>query len=284
MTWQQDATFFIFKRAISVQADAAVYRNTLHSSLIAAFIYSVIYGFYEYFIVYHYPEFLDLYGGNPVINWGMMYTALILTVAIAPRFGWYKTLITTLTYSAIYILTAIFLPTLNIAGIIIATPIFLIIAATIISCRFLVSIEHVVMGLFFMTVVEDLFFWISQWIDTGVYPFPAGNWWDSTIASYAALGGLGWAIPFWPYVPFYYIPGFAILALFYISAFIGSKPARIVACIFGPFFIAIIAGALGTVDTARIILIALPLISYAYFGFLYLLRNRLPGHEKKVVD
>lgn len=280
MTLWHNFKFLIFKRAITPQEDAVIYRHTLKASFIAALIYSITYGFYEYFIVYNYPGFLDLYGGNPVINWGMMYSALILTVAIAPRFGWYKTLAVSLSYSAAYILTAIYIPTIYFAGFLFPTPLFLIIAAAIVSIIFLVSVEHVVMGLFLMTVLEDLIFWMALWMDKGTYPFPAGNWWDSTIASYAALGGLGWAIPFWPYVPFYYIPGFAVIILFYVSAFIGPKPSRIVAWVFGPFFIAIIAGALDTVATARIILITLPLIATTYVSAMYLFRSHLPGHEK----
>ena len=85
-------------------------------------------------------------------------------------------------------------------------------------------------------------------------------------------------------MPFYYIPGFAVIALFYASAFVGPKPSRIVAWIFGPFFIAIIAGALDTVETARIILIVLPLVAYSYVSLTYLLRNYLPGNEKEPND
>ena len=137
------------------------------------------------------------------------------------------------------------------------------------------SIEQTVMGLFFMTMFEDFIFWMSQWIDTGLYPYPAPNWWDSTLASFEALGGLGWAIPFWPYVPFYYLPGFALVSVFYIASYKGASTSRIAAWGIGPFFLAIIAGALGTVSMARVILIALPLVSYAYIITLYSFRDRI---------
>ncbi len=273
MGWKHDLKFLIFKRAITVQGDQKVYRHTLKASFIAALIYSVIYGFYEYFIVYHYPNLLSLYGGNSFINWGMMLSALILTVAIAPRFGLVKTLLTSLSYSGVYILTAIYVQNLVVV---------LLIVAIVISLLFLVSLEHIAMGLFLMTVLEDLIFWIGQWIDTGTYPFPACTigdpsscWWNNTIHSFEILGNIGSPIPFWPYIPIYYIPGFAMIALFYISAFIGPKPSRIIAWIFGPFFVAIILGAIGTIATARIILIVLPLVALAYVSILYILRNRI---------
>ncbi|MHA1652316.1 MAG: hypothetical protein ACTSYB_19195 [Candidatus Helarchaeota archaeon] len=208
-------------RGISLQEDQATHRRTLRNGFLAAFSYSVGYGIYEYFLVYHNLRIIDYIGSE--INWLIMYIGLLLTVALATRF----------------------------------------------------CIEQMIMGLLLMAVFEDLIFWLCQWIDTGLYPFPAGNWWDLTIASFQALGGLGWAIPFWPYIPFYYIPGFAMITCFYIASYINALYSRIVAWTFGPIFVAIIAGALGTVDFARIMLIIIPLVSYTYLLGILLLKKKM---------
>jgi hypothetical protein len=213
------------KRGLKTEEDRTRHIKVLRRSFIAAFIYSIFYGIYEYFVVYTHWKWVNIIGVE--LNWLIMYTGLILTVLIASR----------------------------------------------------LSIENTIMGLFLMSVVEDIIYWMCQWVDTGIYPYPAPNWWDSTLASYQALGGLGWPIPFWPYVPFYYIPGFILISLFYISSYIGAKPGRIYTWLVGPFFLAIIAGALGNIGMARIILIALPLISYAYILTLYKFRNRIFGKE-----
>jgi len=163
----------------------------------------------------------------------------------------------------------------------------LILVCVIITLLYIVSIEQTVMGLFLMTVFEDFIFFMSSWVDTGIYPYPACTigvpdscWWNTSIATFKVLGNLGNPIPFWPYIPFYYIPGLAIVAIFYISSYIGAKPSRLLAWIIGPFFLAIIAGALDTVATAQIVLRDLPLIAYTYVSALYILRNDLPGYDK----
>ncbi|MHA1264980.1 MAG: hypothetical protein ACTSRS_07055 [Candidatus Helarchaeota archaeon] len=265
MTLMQSLRQLILKRGITLQEDPILYKNTLKRSFLAAFFYSIVYGIYENTIVYHGPRFVELMGSSE-IGWGLMYSGLLLTVAIAPRFPWYKILFTTLIYAGLYILAGLYFQPLILP---------IVIGGIILAFIYLVSFEQVVMGLFFMAVFEDLVYFMTEWVRLGVYPYPAGNWWDSTIASYAALGGLGWPLPFWPYVPFYYLPGFAMIILFYVASYIGPKPSRIVSWILGPFFLAIIAGALGTVDTARIILIVLPLVSYVYVTSIYLLRNKI---------
>lgn len=197
--------------AIIIQSDRETHKKYWKRGFIAATIYSIIYGFYEYFIVYNYIRLLDLMGA--VVNWIIMYTAVVIMVALATNF----------------------------------------------------KAEKTIFGLFYMTMLEDVAFWIARWIDIGTYPFPAGNWWDSTIATYRVLGGLGWAISFWPYVPFYYLPGFSMLILYYVASYKSAKAGRIIASIWGPFFIAIIVGALSTDLWAILCLSIIPPVLYIYF-------------------
>ncbi len=199
------------KRPITINKDDRAHKKIVLRGFVAASIYSVIYGIYEYFIVLNYIRLVDVLG-SVVVNWAIMYICVILVVALATR------------------------------G----------------------SVEQTIMGWFYMAVFEDVIFWFCKWVDKGEYPFPAGNWWDSTIASYRVLGGLGWAIPFWPYVPFYYIPGYAVIILYYITSYKSAKAGRIAALIWEPFFLAIIAGALGTDLLAIICLTTIPTISYIY--------------------
>ena len=126
------------------------------------------------------------------------------------------------------------------------------------------NFEQVIMGLMFMAMFEDVIFWICLWIDKGHYPYPAGNWWDSYFAIFRILGGLGRPIPIWPYVPIYYIPGFAMVIAFYLSSYYGPKYSRIAAWILGPLFITIIAGTLSDELFALIALFIIPSVSYAY--------------------
>ncbi|HUX98347.1 MAG TPA: hypothetical protein VMV49_02220 [Candidatus Deferrimicrobium sp.] len=220
-------TDFFLKRPITIQENPSIYKKTLYRAFLATLIFSIIYGIYEYFIVYHTIRLVDILG--PELNWLIMYTSLLLTVALASRF----------------------------------------------------SIEQTVMGLFFMAMFEDVVYWMCQWIDTGIYPYPAGNWWDSAFASFRVLGGLGNPIPFWPYVPFYYIPGFTMVFIFYLASYKGAIPSRIASWAIGPFFLAIIAGTMVPDNTARIILIALPLLSYTYILTLFFLKNRLLSVPKE---
>lgn len=222
-----DIKNFFSKRAIIIDEDPESHRKTFKRGFLAATIYSILYGFYEYFIVYNYPRILDFYnvmfpGYGHVFNWVIMYAGIVITVAIATGF----------------------------------------------------SVEQSIMGLMYMAMLEDVCFWIGLSIDTGTYPFPAGNWWDSTLATFRVLGGLGQAIPFWPYVPLYYIPGFAMVIVFYVSSFKGAKSSRIAAWAIGPLFLAIVIGALADDAFAIFSLIAVPSIAYAYLILLLLLNKR----------
>ncbi|MFO8017204.1 MAG: hypothetical protein R6U96_01090 [Promethearchaeia archaeon] len=213
---------FFLKRPLRIY-EKEVHRNIMKRGFLTAFLYSFLYGIYEYFIVYHYPRLLDLLG--PTLNWTIMYLGVVLCVAITTRY----------------------------------------------KGKF--TIEQIVMGLFFMTMFEDVMYWMSQWIDTGVYPFPAGNWWDSTLASFRVLGGLGQPIPIWPYVPFYYLPGFSMVIIFYFISFHSPKYSRIAGWVIGPFFIAIIAGTLTTDLFAFYSLLLIPIGSYIYIGTLYIIQK-----------
>ncbi|MHA1294436.1 MAG: hypothetical protein ACTSQJ_17475 [Promethearchaeota archaeon] len=221
----------IFKRGIKIESDIEIYKKIYHRGFIAALIYSIIYGIYEYYIVYNeYVGLVKVIGS--VINWVIMYSGLCITVGLATRY----------------------------------------------EKRF--NIEPIIMGLFLMTMLEDVIFWMCLWIDRGVFPYPAGNWWDNTIATFRILGGLGRPVPFWPYIPFYYIPGFIAIISYYLICINGPKSSRAYAWIIGPFFIAIIAGALFNDLFALICLIAIPSISYIYIlTILYLNKKQINEEE-----
>ncbi|MEX2684490.1 MAG: hypothetical protein Q6373_023165 [Candidatus Sigynarchaeota archaeon] len=120
------------------------------------------------------------------------------------------------------------------------------------------NVEMLVVSLLYMFLLEDLTYWTCQWIELGVYPFPAVDWFDAFFASFRVLGGIGQAIPVWPYVPFFYIPGYAMILVYYLASWRSAKAGRVVAWIIGPFFIAIIAGTLVTEEIATWLLIVIP--------------------------
>ena len=203
---------FFFKRPITIIKDPQVQRKKVLRGFMAATLYSVIYGIYEYFVVYNGIKLIDQLG--PIVNWTIMWSGLIITVTLATR----------------------------------------------------LSFEFIIMGLFYMSVLEDIIYWMCQWASTGVYPFPAGDWWDAMFASYRVLGGWGQAIPFWPYVPFYYVPSIAMLLIYYLSAYKGALYGRLVAWLVGPIFIGIILGTFVDDFAATLILIFVPfaLLAYAF--------------------
>ena len=201
---------FFFKRPITIIKDPQIQRQRVLRGFIAATLYSVIYGIYEYFVVYTGIRLIDHLG--PIVNWTIMWSGLFITVTLATR----------------------------------------------------LSFESIIMGLFYMSVLEDIVYWIGQWASTGVYPFPAGDWWDSYFASYRVLGGWGQAIPVWPYVPFYYVPSITMLLIYYLSAHKGALYGRLVAWLVGPIFIGIILGAFVNDFTATLILVFVPFAMLAY--------------------
>lgn len=209
---------FILERPLRIQKKDK-HKILVKRGFIAAFVYSLFYGFYEYFIVYHYPRLLDVLGTS--LNWSIMYLGLLLTVALATRF----------------------------------------------EGKF--SIEQMLMGLLFMAMFEDVIYWMSQWIDTGIYPFPAGDWWDTMFASFRVLGGLGQPIPIWPYVPAYYLPGFGMAIGFYVCSYLGAKPSRIAFIIIAPLFTAVLLGTLHDEFFAIVVLIGVPLVCYLYVILLF---------------
>lgn len=186
-------------------------------------LYSIAYGFYEYFIVYNYPSLIQYIGS--LINWIIMYLGLIIIVAFTTRY------------------------------------------------KKQLNIEQIIMGLFYMAIFEDLIFWIGQWIDTGHYPFPAGDWWDNSFASFRILGGIGKPIPFWPFVPTYYIISFPMIILYYISSYYSPIYSRITFFLIGPLFLAILAGTLTKDFVAFLSLIIIPSVSYCFI-ILMLSKNK----------
>ncbi|MHA1679448.1 MAG: hypothetical protein ACTSUE_00415 [Promethearchaeota archaeon] len=148
----------------------------------------------------------------------------------------------------------------------------------LLSTRF--NFEALVMGVFAMFMVEDLTYWLCKWMDEGVYPFPAGNWWDSYFGSFEALGGLGWSVPFWPEVPFFYFPGFASIIVYYIAVLQKPKYGRVISWIAGPIFIAIIAGTPFSADDAGVVLVIVPVIIYSYGAVLLWLKKRRLSRDR----
>lgn len=144
------------------------------------------------------------------------------------------------------------------------------------------SIEHLVMGLMHTFLLEDLVYWLCQWVDTAVYPFPAPNWFDAWFASFRVLGGIGSPLPWFPHVPLFYLPGFAIVLGYYLAGFVaGPRGSRIVAWIAGPLFVAIIGGTMVPDSTAALLLVVLPAISYGYVLALLLARRARRLGEKE---
>lgn len=210
-------TKVLIERPITVN-DPEDHLIIVKRGFLTAFIFSILYGFYEYFVVYHYIRIYDILG--PSGNWSIMYLSLVLCVAITTRY------------------------------------------------EGKLNVEQIIMGLFFMAMFEDVIYWMSQWIDLGIYPFPAGNWWDNMFPSFRVLGGLGQPIPFWPFVPTYYLPGFGLVFGFYICSFRGPKLSRIAFMIIGPLFIAILIGTLWNDIFAIFVLITIPAICYLFEVFL----------------
>nr|MDO8110045.1 hypothetical protein [Candidatus Sigynarchaeota archaeon] len=142
------------------------------------------------------------------------------------------------------------------------------------------NIEHLVIGMMYMFILEDLGYWISQWIDTRVYPFPAPDWFDSWFASFRVFGGIGQAIPFWPFVPVFYLPGFALIAVYYLAARKSTTWSRIVAWGIGPLFAWLIIGTQLSDATASALLIFLPVISWSYVFILFLFKSKIIDTNK----
>lgn len=224
---------FFLKRPINVTKDSRLQKKIVLRGFLGATIYSIIYGIYEYFEVYH---GINIYGRlnswlGPVLgsvaNWTIMWSGLIITVAIVTRF----------------------------------------------------SIQNIIMGLFYMSVLEDFVFWLCQWGSTSIYPFPAGDWWDGMFATYRVLGNWGQAIPFWPYIPFYYLPSIAMLCIYYLSAYKGALYGRITAWLIGPIFLVIVGAAFLDDFTATLCLIFGPFAFLAY-GFALALYSSYKSEKK----
>ncbi len=136
-------------------------------------------------------------------------------------------------------------------------------------------IELILLGMIFFLVFEDLIYHTCYGIDIRAYPFPVYDWWDDYLASYRVLGHLGQAVPFPPYAPLYYFPGFGIIMTQYITGFVHPKAFRIVNWIIEPFLLAIIVGLLWNNDIFAIVsLVLVPLICYSYILTLFILMRK----------
>jgi hypothetical protein len=156
----------------------------------------------------------------------------------------------------------------------------LIVVILAIATKF--SLEQMIMGQFFMAVFEDLIYFITYGIDMSFYPYPAGNWWDATFASFRVLGGLGQPISFWPFTPIYYIPGFIMIIAFYVCSFIGAKSSRITAWLIIPFYLGILIGTMVGDLAALILLIVIPVGLYLYLGTAFIIRKKRSVKEERV--
>jgi hypothetical protein len=135
-------------------------------------------------------------------------------------------------------------------------------------------IEFIILGVFFFLMFEDLVFHICYGIDIQAYPFPVADWWDEYLASFRVLGHLGQAVPFWPYVPLYYLPGFGMLIVMFSLGFANAKGSKIVNWILEPFILAVIVGLLGSDIFAIISLAVIPVVAYSYIITLVILNKK----------
>ncbi|NHJ47072.1 MAG: hypothetical protein FK733_04720, partial [Asgard group archaeon] len=136
------------------------------------------------------------------------------------------------------------------------------------------KIDQILLGLIFFLVFEDLVYFITYGIEFDFYPYPTYDWWDERLASCRVLGNLGQAIPFWPYVPLYYLPGFGVIILLYSLGFANAKAFRIANWILLPFLVSIVAGLMWTDTFAIICLIIIPVLSYCYILILFVLHKK----------
>ena len=141
--------------------------------------------------------------------------------------------------------------------------------------------EAMIFGLFWMAMFEDLVFFANEAALIGAYPYPAGNWWDQSFASFRVLGGLGTALPFFPYVPRYYVLGFPLAGLWFLFSYrskaIGSKYAIVVA----PLFIAIVLGTLSGENFAVFALLCAPIASVIMSANSSQVETELPRNDSK---
>lgn len=202
------------------------YRRMVKRTFWITLIYSIVYGVYEYFIVYTYVKLVDRVF-PPQVNWAMMYSLIILILFITSERNVYLTL----------------------------------------------------MGLLFMVMFEDVIYFMCAWVDWGYYPYPTYDWWSDYLATFRVLGHLGRAIPFFPYTPLYYIPGFSFVIIFYSFALYKQESGRIAAWIIVPIFLGIILGTLYNQDWfAWLMIFMVSLISYIFLGISlwYKKRHEIP--------
>ena len=176
---------FFLVQPIRVTQDIKYHRQRLLFGFLAATIYAIAYGIFEYIVVYTYGRLVPDGIIPEAVNWFFMYIGLLLTVGIATKW----------------------------------------------------DLELMIMGLFYMTMFEDLVFWISLWIDTGN-------------------------------------PGFGCVSFFYIMSAIGPKTSRIAVWITSPFFIAVLIGTLWTELFAIIVLAVIPFLLYAYITTVFVLNKK----------
>ncbi len=136
--------------------------------------------------------------------------------------------------------------------------------------------DQILMNLLLVIAVEDLTYWMVEWVVENQFPFPAINWWDDEITSFRVLGNWGTETNFWPYVPrAYYIIGTILLVYFLINQFGGPKYTQIADWVLYPFLIPFFIGFLIPYDlTFIVILIIIGIIGYGWGIFLLVLSQK----------
>ena len=132
------------------------------------------------------------------------------------------------------------------------------------------------MNLLLVIAVEDITYWMVEWIVERQFPFPANNWWDREITSFRVLGGWGTATEFPPFVPrAYYILGTILISYFLISQLKGPKYSQIADWIVIPFLIPFFIGFIVPNDIIFIIILIISsAIGYGWGIFLLVIAQK----------
>jgi hypothetical protein len=136
--------------------------------------------------------------------------------------------------------------------------------------------DQILLSLLLVVNFEDVIFWMTSWIRTGNYPYPAGNWWDPIFASFRVLGNWGTATSFWPYFPrYYYVVGGMLIPYYIIVLLGGSKYGQIFAWLYLPAVIPVLVGLVSSELVFMIILIISMSGCYIWgFYLIYLYQKR----------
>ncbi len=71
---------------LKIEPDEKVHRHRMKVYFLAVMVYSILYGIYEYFIVYNYPALIATTALNEWINWSMMIGGMLIVSGLTTRF------------------------------------------------------------------------------------------------------------------------------------------------------------------------------------------------------